>query len=164
MIKISFSVKRNLGKKGIVRLRTVSNDKLRLRDGQLVITPDGMGTIVEHKTIIGENGKPKEPHGVKVKIRTLKYKARIYKLTDVNVIDIIDNKTGDKYPASESDYSMLLADQTPVEFIVTRKNRAMLTAKSREQLAPTRIFAKKQNGIKILNELIEKGLWNLKKK
>lgn len=160
MIKLSFSIKRNPGKKGVIRLRSLSSDKNRVRNGQLVITQDGLGTIKEYMAKKDEQGRLELPHGVNVAVRNLKHKERVYKLSDVNVVDIIDAKTGDKYPAAESDYQLLLVDDVPVEFIVTRKKRAMITEKSRKELGAVKIFAKKQNGIKILNQLIKDNIWN----
>jgi hypothetical protein len=163
MLKINFSLKRNPGKKGIVRLKSVSSDKDRCKNGQLVLTSDGLGTIKEYMIKKDERGRIIDPHHLLVNVRNLRYKSRTYKASSVNVIDIIDNKTGDKYPANESDYSFLLADQSPVEFIISRKGKAILTSTSRKKLDGTKIFVKKQNGIRILNELIEKGLWPIKK-
>jgi hypothetical protein len=157
-------IKRNPGRKGVIRLRSLSNDKDRLRNGQLVITQDGLGTIKEYMAKKDEQGRLELPAGVNVAVRNLKYKARIYNLKDVKVVDIIDAKTGDKYPAAESDYLMLLLDDAPVTFTVTRKNRAMLTNASRKQLSVVKIFARKQNGIKIFNELTQNNLWSPLKK
>jgi hypothetical protein len=170
MIKISFDLKK-LGKKltigiitpnrnGVTRLKSLSNAKERIRNGQLVITKDGLGTIKEYKPTYDEKEKLIIPHSVSVYVRNLKNKCRTYKISECNVVNIIDNKSGDSYPATESDYSFLLMDDAPVTFRVTRKDKAALTDKSRKQLSVTKIFARKQNGIKIFNELIEKGIWN----
>ena len=164
MIKFHFSIKRNPGKKGVIRLRNLSSAKDRLKNDQLVITQDGLGTIKEYLAKKDDTGHLVLPAGVNIKVRNLKYKSRVYNLNDVKVVDIIDAKSGTRYPAVESDYSSLLLDDAPVEFIVTRKNKASLTERSREELKVCKIFAKKQNGIKLFNELIEKGIWTPIKK
>lgn len=162
MIKISFLIKRNPGKKGVVRLRPLSQEKNRLRNKQLVITPDGLGTIKENMPKVDDKGRLIIANGcgVNVMVRNLKYKARVYNMKDVHVVDIIDAKSGNRYPSVESDYQLLLLDDAPVEFIVTRKGKAILTERSRKELSICKIFAKKQNGIKIFNELIEKRKWS----
>jgi hypothetical protein len=161
MIDLNFLFKRNPGKKGIVRLRTVSKD--RLKNGQLVITPDGLGTIKEFMVKRDSSGRIESPAGLRINIRNIPHKFKTYKTSLVNVVDIIDDKTGTRYPASESDYNLLLVDQSKVDFLVSRKGKALLTDKSRKDLSNIKVFVKKQNGIKILNELIEKGLWPIKK-
>lgn len=166
MFKINFIIKRNPGRKGVIRLKPLSNEKKRLRNGQLVLTQDGLGTIKEHFPKNGEDGNLviTDGHGINIAVRNLKYKGRVYNLKDVYVVDIIDEKTGTRYPAVESDYLLLLLDDAPVEFIVTRKNKAILTEKSRKQLSVCKVFSRKQNGIKIFNQLNEQGIWSPIKK
>jgi hypothetical protein len=181
MIKISFSIKRSPGKlnepgklegilinlnqrekkQGIIRLKTLSSIRdNRLKSGQLVITKDGLGTIKECMCKKDDHNRLILPNGVNISVKNLKFKDRVYRLSEVNVVDIVDNKSGTHYPAAESDYSRLLVDDTPVQFVVTRKNKALLTERSRQELEKYVIFAKKQNGIKTLYELIEKNIWN----
>jgi hypothetical protein len=159
MFKIKFELKKP-GKKGIIRLKSLSTAKERLRNGQLVITKDGLGTVKEYKPLYDDKEKLIIPHSVSVYVRNLKGKQRVYKLSECMVVDIIHNKSGDHFPAAESDYSLLLMDDAPVTFYVTRNGKALLHDSSRKKLASCRIFAKKQNGIKLFNELIQKGIWN----
>ncbi|MBE3085871.1 MAG: hypothetical protein IMZ64_06610 [Bacteroidetes bacterium] len=182
MIKITFTIKKSLGKlggmlttlskqrkpkrQGVVRLKSLSTDKsdLRLRTGQLVITPDGLGTIKEYMAKKDDFGRLILPAGVNVAVRNLEFRNRIYHLGSAKVVDIIDVKSGDRYPAAESCYSRLVADDAPVEFVVTKKGRALLTDDSVEKLDKYVVFAKRRNGIRLLNELIEKQIWNPTKK
>ena len=148
----------------MIRLRSLHSDKNRVRNGQLVITDDGLGTIKEYMAKKDEQGRLELPNGVNVAVRNLKYKARVYNVKNVYVVDIVDAKTGNKYPAAESDYLYLLLDDATVEFTITRKGKAMLTDKSREQMQVCKVFSRKQNGIKIFKELTEKGIWDQIKK
>jgi hypothetical protein len=151
---------RKPSKKGVIRHRNLTSARERIRNGQLIITKDGLGTIKEYKPVYDEKEKLIVPHSVSVYVRNLKNKSRVYKLTECTVVDIIEAKSGDKYPAAESEYSLLLMNDAPVTFLVTRNKRAVLSNKSRKQMASCAIFAKKQNGIKVFNELNEKGIWN----
>jgi hypothetical protein len=182
MISIHFSVKRKTGenkeflgkissigfhiieqpnvKKGLVRLTTISKDKFkRLKNNQLVVTPDGLGTIRNYAITRDTEGQLIQPGGVNVRVRNLNKNKTYYNLNHIQVIDIIDSISGSKYPVIESDYPMLLVDDAPVEFVINKANRANLSLRSRKQYADVKIFAKKQGGITILNELIKKGLW-----
>jgi hypothetical protein len=149
-------------KKGVVRLIPLSNYDKRLKHGQLVITSDGIGSIDEpfgKKDGYGRlvlSGKV----GIKVQVRNLKQKARVYRPASVKVVNIINSKTGDHYPATESNYSRLLVDDLPVEFTISRRGKAILTKRSEKELEVFLPFAKQKNGINILNDLIEKGTWN----
>lgn len=157
-------ISRNPGRKGVIRLKSLYSDKKRAINGQLVITTDGLGTIKEQFAKKDEKGNLIMQHGVNVAVRNLKYKGRVYNPRDVQVVDIIDAKTGTHYPAVESDYCLLLLDDAPVEFIVTRKGKAILTDKSRKSLEACKMFARKQNGIKLFNELTSKNIWSPVKK
>ena len=143
----------------MIRLRSLKSDRNRVRNGQLVITDDGLGSIKEYMAKRDEQGRLELPNGVNVAVRNLKYKGRIYGLNNVQVVDIVDVKTGTKYPAVESDYLYLLLDDAPVEFRITRKGKAILTERSRKQLRVCKVFSRKQNGIKIFKELTDKGIW-----
>jgi hypothetical protein len=161
---LTINVATELRKQGIVRLRNLLSEKDRLVNGQLVITDDGLGTIKEYFCKKDERGKLVLPQGINIAVRNLKFKNRVYRLNTVKVVDILDNKSGVRYPAVESDYSHLLVDDAPVEFVVTRKGKALLTHKSRKDLEKFKIFARKQNGIKLLNELINKKIaWTTKR-
>jgi len=132
----------------------------RLKENQLVITKDGIGAIKGYTPKFDEHGVFVKPQSVGVYIRNSVRKNRMYKLTEIMVVDIIDNKTGEKFPALESDYNILILDDAPVKYRVTRKNKALIIGKSRKQLSICKMFTKKQNGIKIFNQLIETKQWN----
>jgi hypothetical protein len=152
-------------KKGIIRLTSLKNDKFgRLKNGQLVMTEDGFGVIKGYKEIKDDTGKISFRTGVNVKLRNLSKDKIFYNLNNIKVVDIIDNKTGDKFPAIESDYPYLLLDEAPVDFLVNKANKAILSLDSRRKLSVVKIFTKKTNGIKLFNLLIQKGIWTPIKK
>jgi len=158
---ITLSLHKSEARQGIVRLRSLQNDKERRKNGQLVITEDGLGVIREPMAKRDEKGQFILPNGVSVAVRNLAHKARVYNLKQVNVVNIIDNRSGDTYHAAESDYSRLLVDDTLVEFVVTRRKKALLTERSRKELEKYTIFAKKRNGVRVLNELIKKNIGSI---
>jgi hypothetical protein len=154
-------------RKGLVRLTGLNKDLFnRTKNNQLVLTPDGMGHIKDlpvKKNPDGHNA------GVNVRVRGLNKTKTFYKLDHIKVIDIVDNKTGQKYPVVEKDYPHLLLDDAPVSFYINKNGRAGLTLDSREQYANVKIFAKKLNGIRLFNELITKKvntkeIWSLIKR
>lgn len=130
----------------------------RVQNGQLVVTPEGFGTIKDYTPTQG-NDSINVPYNLCIQpIKKFKT-ARFNKINEIWFIDIVDDKTGIKYPAIESDYYTLFYDNAKVEFTVSKKGKAVITAKSRRMLSKCRPFALKQNGIKIFNELIKQG-WN----
>jgi hypothetical protein len=178
-IRIHFSIKRKYGeteealgkitsigfhvidqpdcKKGIVRLTSINKDKFnRLKNNQLVITPDGLGTIKDYSIKRDEQGNLIQPGGVNVRVRSINKNKLYFNLNHVQVVDIVDNITGIKYPAVESDYPLLLIDDSPVEFIVNKNNRANLSLDTRHKYDNIRIFAKRQDGLRLLDQLITK--------
>ena len=185
MIKIHFTIKEKRGedkevvgkissiglyfidqpniRKGVTRWTSLRDDNLnRCRDKQPVFTTDGIGIITKPKLTRDETGQIIQPIGVNVRIRTLKKEKIFYNLANLNVVDIVDAETGAKYPAVEMDYPFLLLDDMPVEFVVNRNQRAMLSLANRKKLADMKMFTKKSNGIQLLNLLIKKGKWNIK--
>lgn len=163
MYKITFSIKRkNPGREGMVRMIPISKDKeKRFKAGQLVLTDEGLGTIQPFLMSPGKDSKGAEievfPNIVSVFVRNIKHRVRMFGTSKVFVINIVDNKTGEHYPATESDYNLLVIEDTPVKFTVTRLKKAMLTDETREKLSFVKMYSKKQNGVKILKELTEKG-------
>lgn len=187
MIKIHFSIKRKTGEdkeivgkvssiglhfieqpnvqKGIVRLTPLNKDKFnRMKNHQLVITPDGLGFIKDHSVKRDEEDSILVTKGTNVRLRGLNKTKTFFNVNHIKVVDIIDNTGNNRYPVVEQDYPLLIVDDAPVEFYVGKNGRASLSLSAREQYAPLKIFSKKVNGIKILNELIQKGKWTLTKK
>ena len=181
MIKVFFSIKRkqgeskeNLGKitsvglyfieqpkvrKGVTRLTSLRTDTFnRLKNNQLVLTDDGLGFIKDYAPK-ESNDKSISLTGVNVQIRNLGKTKVFYNLGNIRVIDIIDAKSGMKYPAIETDYPYLIVDDMPVKFVTDKTNKAILSVSSRKKLEEVKIFTKKSNGIKILTTLTEKGIW-----
>ena len=182
MIKIHVSIKRRqgnnkeiLGKissiglhfieqpdilKGVVRHTDLKSDTFkRLHNRQVVLTPDGLGCIQDYTEKLDENGKIIFPTGVNVRVRSLNKNKVFYNLNHIYVIDIIEAKNGRKYQVRESDYPLLVVDDAPVEFVTDLSHVAELSIANRRRLENMTIFTKKQNGIKILKELIEKGIY-----
>ena len=158
-VGIHFVEQKNV-RKGLVRLVSLKDDNLRrLKNNQLVITLDGLGVIKDLDLKRDEQNNIIQPLGVNVRVRNLNKNKVFYNLNNLKVIDLIDNKTGDRYQAIDSDYPYLLIDDLPVNFIVDSSNRAMLSIDSRKKLEGVKMFSKKTNGIKLLNNLNEKGLW-----
>jgi hypothetical protein len=182
MIRVHFSVKRKLNtdkaitgkivsiglhfieqpnvKEGIIRLSNLRDDKFkRLKHNQTVLTADGLGVIKDPDIKKDEQGNPILPMGVNVRVRNLNKNKIFYNLSNLKVIDIIENSTGFKYPALETDYPYLLLDDLPITFVVSKTNVAMLSIASRRKLENIKMFTKKANGIQLLNNLINKGIW-----
>jgi hypothetical protein len=150
--------------KGVVRLTTLKDDKFgRLKNEQLVITADGLGIIKDCTKKFDADGKEIKPLGINVRVRNLNRNKIFYNLKNLKVVDIINNETGLRYPAIESDYPYLLIDDAVVDFIIDKKKKARLSLSSRRQYADLKTFTKKVNGIQLLNLLIKKGIWNPKK-
>lgn len=182
MIRIHFSIKRKLNtdkaitgkivsvglhfiaqpdvKEGIIRLSNLRDDKFkRLKNNQVVLTADGLGVIKDLDIKKDEQGNPILPTGVNVRVRNLNKNKLFYNLGNLKVIDIIENSTGFKYPAVDTDYPYLLLDDLPVTFTVSKNNIAMLSIDSRRKLSNIKMFTKKANGIQLLNNLTQKGIW-----
>ena len=83
-----------------------------------------------------------------------------YNLDQLKLVDIIEDISGNRYPVVSSDYKYLVIDDMPVEFIVNKSQVANLSFSSRDKYSSMKIFSKKQNGTKILTELITKKVWN----
>lgn len=181
MIKVFFSTKRKQGenkeslgkitsiglyfvdqpkiRKGVTRLTSLKLDTFhRLKNNQLVLTDDGLGFIKDYAAKDSDD-KPISMVGVNVQIRNLGKTKVFYNLGNIRVIDIIDAKSGIKYPAIETDYPYLIVDDMPVKFVTDNNNKAILSVSSRKKLEEVKIFTKKSNGIKILTTLTEKGIW-----
>lgn len=150
-------------KKGLVRLTPVSKDKFdRLKNGQIVLTPDGLGTIKDSKKR-SKIGPVMKSEAVDIQIRGNNRVKSFYNLNQLKLVDIIEDISGDRYPVVSSDYKYLVIDDMPVEFIVNKSQVANLSLSSRDKYSSMKIFSKKQNGTKILTELITKkvNIWNL---
>jgi hypothetical protein len=183
MIKVHFSVKEKRGSagetigkissiglhfieqdniiKGVVRLTSLKDDTFeRLRKGQTVLTSDGLGIIVDHEAKVDESGNKISPLGVNVRVRNSGKNKIFYNLRNLDVVDIINNETGRRYPAVDMDYPYLLIDDAVVDFIIDRKKQARLSLSSRRKYADLKTFTKKVNGIQLLHLLIKKGIWN----
>jgi hypothetical protein len=148
--------------KGLVRLTSLKNDTFkRLKNNQIVLTSDGLGFIKDYSEKKGEDHRVILPVGVNVRVRNLKKEKIYYNLSNLKVIDIIDNKTGNKYPAIERDYPLLVIDDMPVEFIVNKYGHAVLSLSYRKKLKVVKIFTKKSTGLQLMNTMIEKGMLNI---
>jgi hypothetical protein len=147
-------------KKGLVRLVKINKTNFtRLHNKQIVITPEGLGVVRDYHPIKDED-EYIMPKTINVRVRNLNRHKLEYLPSQIKVVDIIDDKTGKRYPAIDRDYPLLLLDDALVTFIVDNLGYAHLSLESRGQYANLKIFAKKSNGLRILNELIQKGIWN----
>ena len=148
-------------RKGLVRLTSINKDKFnRLKNNQLVITPDGFGVIQDYEIKKDPENLLILPDGVNVRVRGIKKTKKYFNLNAIKVVDIIDSKQGTRYPASVQDYYLLVIDDMPVEYVSNKDYTASLSLSNREKLSSIKIYSKKQNGIGILNELINKKKWN----
>jgi hypothetical protein len=180
MIKIHFSIKRKyaetnepLGKiinvgfhiidqpkivKGTSRLTSISKDKFnRLQNNQLVITLDGLGIIKDYSIKRDKQGRLIQPGGVNVRVHSTKRVKQYYNLNNVQVVDVIDNENN-WYPVVERDYPLLLMPDVPVEFLVNKNGKANLSLSTRKKYDIIRLFAKRQNGRQLMNNLIIKKI------
>ena len=183
MIKVHFKVKRKTGENketlgkiisvgfhiidqpkvqnGVVRLTKIPDDKFRrLNNNQLVITTEGLGIVKDYIVRKDDNDNTIPPTGVNVKLLNTRKDKFFYNLNHIQVIDVIEIKSGARYPALESDYPLLLVDDAPVEFVLDSHYRANLSLESRHKYNNVKLFAKEANSIKLLYRLIESGIWN----
>ena len=133
-----------------------------MKNGQLVITNDGLGTVKIHNNMIKKDGKGNilDPVGLNVFVGNLPYKESTYKPKDLYVVDIIDDKTAMSYPLVESDYLLALLDDAPIEFVLTRTNKAIFSSRTRKKLAICKTFTRSQNGIKLFKNLTTQKIWS----